>query len=106
MRHSSALIILFLFAIAGVAQARAQANNLVALKAAVRTCVRNVREQAERPENFQFGQPPMWKNFDAYVSPDGLIHNNVLYVSQMDGVYRFDKCMAEQGFSLMNPKSH
>jgi hypothetical protein len=76
-------------------------TDLTAAKQAVRECVAQVRQEATRRENYdQFGQPAMWRNFDAYVSPDGLVHNNTKLVGEQDGVYRFEKCLAGHGFSL------
>jgi hypothetical protein len=75
-------------------------TDLAAAKQAVRECVAQVRQDAIRPENYQFGQPPLWRNFDAYVSPDGLVHNNAQFVGEQDGVYRFEKCLADHGLSL------
>jgi hypothetical protein len=74
----------------------------LALKAAVQTCVRFVREQARQPENFSYGMAPLWNNFDAYVSPDGYVYNNAHLVGQMDGVYLFNKCVAGQGIALQD----
>jgi hypothetical protein len=74
--------------------------DLTAAKQAVQECVGQVRQEATRPETYQFGQPPMWRNFDAYISPDGNVHNNAMYVGEQEGVYRFDRCLAEHGFSL------
>src|SRR6185369_9467763 len=51
-------------------------------------------------ENYQFRQPPMWRNFDAYVSPDGRVHNNTKFVGEHEGVYRFEKCLSDHGFNL------
>ena len=96
MRHA---IIILAFVAVSIIQARAQSDNLTAAKAAVEACVTEVRNQAKRPENFQFGVPPMWRNFDAYIAPDGRIFNNVRFVGEQDGLYRFDKCLAQRGFS-------
>lgn len=97
MRHalySTALLI------ASTVQAHAQNDALASTKRVVQTCVSEVRTQAFKPENFEFGQPPMWKNFDAYVSPDGRVFNNARLNGEAGGVYRFEKCLAEHGFSL------
>src|SRR6185437_15952243 len=76
-------------------------TDLNAVKRAVTQCVAQVRQEATRRENFdQTGLPPMWRDFDAYVSPDGKVHNNVRFVGEQDGEYRFKKCLAHQGFSL------
>jgi len=75
-------------------------TDLIAAKQAVRECVVQVRKDSMRPENYQFGQPPMWTNFDAYLSPDGRVHNNAKLVGEQDGVYRFEKCLSEHGFSI------
>jgi hypothetical protein len=49
--------------------------DLAAVGQAVRECVAQVRQDAIRRENYDLlGQPPMWRNFDAYVSPDGRVH--------------------------------
>ena len=69
-------------------------------KQVVRECVAQVRQEASRREHDQLGQAPMWRNFDAYVSPDGRVHNNTKFVGERDGVYLFEKCLAERGFSL------
>jgi hypothetical protein len=75
--------------------------DLAAVRQAVRECVAQVRQDAIRRENYdQLGQPPMWRNFDAYVSPDGRVHNNARFVGEQEGVYRFEKCLAEHGFSI------
>ena len=52
-----------------------------------------------RPENAIVGQPPLWHNFDAYVSPDTRVHNNANLVGA-DGVYWFNKCLSEHGYNL------
>jgi hypothetical protein len=75
-------------------------TDLTTTKQAVRECVTQVRQDAMRAENYQYGQPPMWRKFDAYISPDGRVHNNAKLVGEQDGVYRFEKCLAEHGFSL------
>jgi len=75
-------------------------QSVLARSMAARTCAKDVRDQAKRPENFEFGQPPMWKNFDAYVSPDGRFFNNARRHGETDGVFRFKKCLAEHGISL------
>jgi hypothetical protein len=76
-------------------------TDLTAVKQVVRECVAQVRREAAQRENYdQFGQPPMWRNFDAYLSPDGRVHNNANFVGEQDGVYRFEKCLAEHGFSV------
>jgi hypothetical protein len=76
-------------------------TDLTAAKQAVRECIAQVRQEATRRENYdEFGQPPIWRNFDAYVSPDGLVHNNIKFVGERDGAYRFEKCLADHGFSL------
>ena len=93
-------IIILALAVASVSPSHAQSNNLAGAKAAVQACVEDVRDQAKRPENFQFGAAPTWKNFDAYIAPDGLIFNNARLNGEMDGVYRFNKCLAEHGFSI------
>src|SRR4051794_18266774 len=62
--------------------------------------VARVRQEAARRENATTFGPPMWKDFDAYVSPDGRVHNNARLVGEVDGIYRFEKCLAERGFSL------
>ena len=93
-------IIILALAAAFVTQAHAQTDNLVAAKAAVQACVENVRNQAKQPENLQFGAPPMWKDFDAYIAPDGRVFNNVRFVGEEDGLYRFNKCLAERGFTV------
>jgi hypothetical protein len=97
MRH---LIIVVALVMASIGQAHAQSDSLAAVKAAVQACVKDVRDQAKRPENFQFGAPPMWKDFDAYIAPDGRVFNNVRLVGEQDGLYRFNKCLAEHGFEL------
>ena len=90
--------------VAGVACAASPSygqTGLAAAKQAVRECVAQVRQDAIRPENYQFGQPPMWRNFDAYVSPDGLVHHTAhQFVGEQEGVYRFEKCLADHGLSL------
>jgi hypothetical protein len=75
-------------------------TDLAAINAAVQECVNRVRKDGMRPENYQFGQPPIWKNFDAYLSPDGRVYNNARLVGEMDGVYRFQKCLSEHGITL------
>lgn len=97
------LIIVVALVMASVGQAHAQSDSLAVAKAAVQACVKDVRAQAKRPENFQFSAPPMWKNFDAYIAPDGRIFNNVRLVGEQDGLYRFNKCLAEHGFSIGAP---
>jgi hypothetical protein len=83
------------------ASARSHAQtDLTAAKQAVRECVAQVRQDATRPENATELGPPMWKNFDAYVSPDGRVHNNARRVGETEGEYRFQKCIAERGFNL------
>jgi len=42
----------------------------------------------------------MWKDFDAYIAPDGRVFNNVRFVGEQDGLYRFNKCLAEHGFYI------
>jgi hypothetical protein len=78
-------------------------TDMAVIKTTVHECVNRVRQDANRPENYQFGQPPMWKNFDAYVSPDGRVYNNARLVGEMDGVYRFEKCLSENGITLGTP---
>jgi len=88
------------FLLSALFPAQAQ-GDLNAAKQAVRDCVARVRQDASRRENYdQFGHPPMWSSFDAYVSPDGRVHNNAKFVGEQDGVYRFEKCLAERAFSL------
>ena len=82
------------------ARAAAQYDPLAAARAAVKACAADVREQAKRPENFQSGQPPMWHDFDAYLALDGRIINNADQVGDMEGLYRFKKCIAERGIRL------
>lgn len=72
-------------------------------KQAVRNCVASVRRQARNPDAFEFGSPPLWSNFDAYLSPDGLVHNNAYRNGDLGGKYRFNKCLAEMGYSLRDP---
>jgi hypothetical protein len=79
---------------------RAQPD-VTAAKQAVRECVALVRRAATLRENYdQFGQPPMWRNFDAFVAPDGRVHDNTKFVGEQGGVYLFEKCLADRGFSL------
>jgi len=94
-----ALSIIGALAASAAAPAHAQ-TDLIAAKQAVRGCVGQVQQEATRPENYQFGQPPMWRNFDAYLSPDGRVHNNAKLVGEQDGVYRFEKCLADHAFSV------
>ena len=76
-------------------------TDLTAAKQAVSECVAQVRRAATLRENYdQFGQPPMWRNFDAFVAPDGRVHENANFVGEQDGVYLFEKCLADRGFSL------
>jgi len=76
-------------------------TDLTAAQQAVRECVTQVRRAATLRENYdQFGQPPMWRNFDAFVAPDGRVHENAKFVGEQDGVYLFEKCLADRGFSL------
>jgi hypothetical protein len=82
MRH---LIIVLALVTVSIGQAHAQSDSLAAAKAAVQACVKDVRDQAKRPENFQFGAPPMWKDFDAYIAPDGRVFSNVRLVGEQDG---------------------
>ena len=63
-------------------------TDLTAAKQAVSECVAQVRRAATLRENYdQFGQPPMWRNFDAFVAPDGRVHENANFVGEQDGVY-------------------
>jgi hypothetical protein len=99
IRSIRALCIAVAFLASAASPGQAQ-TDLTAAQQAVRECVVQVRQEAAQTENYQFGQPPMWRTFDAYISPDGRIHNNALLVGQQEGVYRFEKCLAEHGFSL------
>jgi hypothetical protein len=92
-------------AVLSVSPAYAQID-LTAVKQAVGECVARVRQDANRPENYQYGQPPMWKNFDAYVAPNGLVQNNARFVGEQEGVYRFEKCLADYRISLSSPSAN
>jgi hypothetical protein len=95
-----ALCIIGAFLVAGASPGHAQTDLTVA-KQSVRECVAQVRQDATRHENYdQFGQPPMWRNFDAFISPDGRVHNNAKFLGEQDGVYRFEKCLADHGFTV------
>jgi hypothetical protein len=76
-------------------------TDLTAANQAVSECVVQVRRAATLRENYdQFGRPPMWRNFDAFLGPDGRVHENGKFVGEQDGVYLFEKCLANRGFSV------
>jgi hypothetical protein len=80
-----ALCIIAAFLASGASPGHAQTDLTIA-KQSVRECVVQVRQDATRRENYdQSGQPPMWRNFDAYISPDGRVHNNAKFLGEQDG---------------------
>jgi len=76
------------FALGVTAQpAQALADSFTEAKSATTECIKSVRQQALAPENSQFGEPAMWRNFDAFVSPDGRMHDNVQIQGQIQGEF-------------------
>lgn len=79
--------------------AHANRADLASVQGVVHECVKRIRQEATAIN--QYGRLPLWKKFDAYLSPDWQLHNNARFVGEMEGLYRFEKCLAEEGISLV-----
>lgn len=92
MRQPASAIAGVITAIIIAAPAAAQQDRARGIAGAVERCVATVREQGD-------------KSFDAFYNPaTKKVENNAYYVLERPALFRFNKCMATQGFPLAYPQ--